>query len=142
MKLRVVLNGLVVAALTFAGVMAVLMLPTPIASPARWAGQYFEGSTVLVMSFLYNVLVWGVIGALIAAMMQVLQPRIFVLYGLISAVTFIVTMQSWHLVLEWNSYAVLREVVFVLTIPMLYFMFARLASRRRGNAPETTNIND
>ncbi len=41
--------------------------------------------------------------------MLVLRPRGVFLYGLISALTFIVTMQSWHLVLEWNSYAVLRE---------------------------------
>jgi hypothetical protein len=125
--LRLGINCLVVAALTFAGIMAMLWLPIFPFDPRLWAGQYFESLTVTGMWFVYSVLLWAVPGALIAFCMLALKPRMIFLYGLASAITFIVTSQSWYFIIDENAFGYLRELIFVLTIPWLYWIFVRVA---------------
>jgi len=82
------------------------------------------------LSFIYTILWWAIIGGLVAFVMLVLKPRRVVLYGAVSAAAFIVTLNSWHLVVNGNVYASLRELVLVLTIPYLYWVFVLLVEKR------------
>ena len=117
---KVGINCLVVAALTYFGIMVFLRLPIFPISPNLWAGKYFEIQTVMALHFAYTILLWAVFGAVIAFGMLALKPKRIVLYGLASAITFIVTMNSWYLYVDGNTYGYLREIVYVLTIPYLY----------------------
>jgi len=131
---RLGMNCLVVAALTFAGIRAMLLLPVFPFAPTRWTGQYFGTQTVMSLWFIYTIALWAALAALIALLMLALKPRMIVPYGLASAVTFVVTMQSWALVIDGNVYGSLRELIFVLTVPYLYWVFARIARRRHNTS--------
>ncbi len=132
--LRLGINCLLVAALTFAGTMVSLLLPIFPFDPTRWAGQYFDPLTVMGMWFIYTIIFWAVLGALIAWCMLALKPRMIFLYGLASAITFVITSRSWYFVIDGHTYAYLRELVLVLTIPYLYWVFARIAKRRHNKS--------
>lgn len=123
---RLGINCLVVAGLTLAGIFLFARLPRFTLQPLQWAGQNFDEPMAMVFWFVYTVLVWAVLGAVVAWAMLLLEPRKVALYGLASAVTFIVTSQSWSLVHAGNAHVYVRELVFALTIPALYGVFVRL----------------
>lgn len=124
---KVGINCLAVVGLTLAGILLFARLPQFTLEPLLWAGQNFDEPAAMAFWFVYTVLVWAVLGAVIAWAMLLLEPRKVALYGFASVVTFIVTSQSWSLD---SSYAYVREFVFILTIPTLYWIFVRL--RRNG----------
>lgn len=132
--LKMTLNGVVVVALTYAGILLMLQLPGSVLSPVQWVGERADPAASLAFLFAYTILSWAVIGAGIAGCMLLLKPRLIFLYGLISAATFVVTLKSWSLVLDGNAYGYLRELVFILTIPYLYWIFVRMANRRARRA--------
>ena len=82
------INCLVVAGLTLAGIFLFARLPRFTLAPLQWAGKNFDEPTALVFWFVYTVLVWAVLGAVVAWAMLLLEPRKVALYGLASAVTF------------------------------------------------------
>ena len=127
-------NCLVVAGLTLAGIFLFARLPRFTLAPLQWAGQHFDQPTAMALWFIYTVLLWAVLGAVIAWAMLLLKPRKVGLYGFTSAVTFIVTSQTWSLVVSGNTYGYVRELVFVLTIPALYWVFVRLTRKTPGKA--------
>ena len=131
---KLAINCLVVAGLTLAAIFLFARLPRFTLAPLQWAGKNFDEPTALVFWFVYTVLVWAVLGAVVAWAMLLLEPRKVALYGLASAVTFIVTSQSWSLVAPGNAHAYFRELVFVLTIPALYWIFVRLRRRRHNTS--------
>lgn len=133
--LRLTFNAAVVAALTFAGIMAMLQAPTGPLAPTRWAGEYFEPPVVRVLWFAYTVLLWALPAAAVAACMLILKPRRVALYGLVSAVTFVVTLRSWQLLAEGDAFILLREAAFALTIPAFYAWAVRWCERRDGRGP-------
>lgn len=139
--IKVGINSLVVAALTYGGIMLFLQFPILPISPKLWAGRYFEIETVMAMNFVYTICVWAIFGAVIALGMLVLKPRRIVLYGLASAVTFMVTMSSWYLYVVGNTYGYLLEIVLVLTLPYLYSVYVRLA-RKRHNLALKSDLRD
>lgn len=124
------INCLVVGGLTLAGIVLFARLPRFTLEPLQWVGQHVDRPATMVFWFVYTVLLWTVLGAVIAWAMMLLEPRKVVLYGSASAVTFIITSQSWSLIQPGNAYPAFRELVFVLTIPVLYAVFVRLTRRR------------
>jgi uncharacterized membrane protein len=124
------INCLVAAALTLAGILLFARLPRITLEPLQWAGRHFDQPTAMAFWFVYTASLWAVLGAVIAWGMMFLEPRKAALYGCASAVTFIVTLQSWSLAQSGNAWALAHEFVFVFTIPTLYWVFVRL--RRRG----------
>ena len=129
------------AALIVFGITVVLQL-SPLPSALNvWLTEHLGRSAALIVLFLYPVAIWAMCGATISMILLVLKPRNVVLYGVISAVTFIVTMRSWDLVLEGNFYGSIREIVFILTVPYLYWLVVRMA-RRRHNMSLNTDASD
>ena len=130
--IKVGINSLVVAALTYGGIMLFLRFPIFPISPKLWAGKYFEIPTVMAMNFVYTICLWAILGAMIALVMLALRPKRIVVYGFASAVTFMVTMNSWYFYVVGNTYSLLLETVLVLTIPYLYSVYVRLARKRHN----------
>lgn len=122
-RIKLAVNCLIVAGFTFMGIMAMLQLPILPIDPRLWAGENFDRSTAMGLSFVYTVLLNAIPAALIAWAMLALKPKKLVLYGLVSAMTFIISMQSWSLVIDGNTYGYVRELMLVLTIPLLYWAF-------------------
>lgn len=124
------INCILVAGLTLAGIFAFASLPEFTLEPIQWAGEQFDRPIAVAFWFGYTVLNWAVLAAVIALCMLFLKPGNVVLYGLVSAATFIAFSQPWSLISQGYVTAFLREVVLVLTIPLLYWVFAYLAGRR------------
>ena len=124
--IKFAVNCLIVAGFTFMGIMAMLQMPILPFDPRLWAGEYLDRTTAMGLSFVYTVLLNAIPAALIAWAMLALKPRKLVLYGSVSAMTFIVTMQSWTLVIDGNTYGYVRELALVLTIPLLYWAFVHV----------------
>ena len=131
-------NCLIVTALTYSSIMFLFWLPIFQFSPTLWAGKYFDIPTVMAIFFVYTIMMWAIIGALIALCMLVLNPKMIVLYGLVSGVTFIFVMNSWDLLLDGNTYGYLRELVLLLTIPYLYSVYVRVVRRRHDLSRHST----
>ncbi len=126
------INCVMLAALTYFSIMLFMRLPILPISPKLWAGKYFELQTVMAMDFVYTILLWAIFGAAIAFCMLALKPKMIILYGSTSAITFIVTMNSWYLYMDGNTYGYLRETVLILTIPYLYSVYVRTGRRRQN----------
>ncbi len=135
MKLGV--NCILVAGLTLIGIFTFVYLPQFILEPLQWAGKHFDVPIAMAFGFIYTVLVWASLAGVVAWSMLILKPRNPVLYGLASAATFIVTGQSWYLVIHGNAYGYLRELVLVLTIPSLYWVFVRMVRKRHNKSLNT-----
>jgi len=126
------INCLVVTGLTVTGILAFAQLPEFTLIPLQWAGQTFEEPFNSVFWFVYTVLVWAVVASLVAWCMLYLKPGNVVLYGLVSAAAFIVASQSWTL--ASHAFGYVRELVLVLTIPLLYWAFVHQAGKRYGKS--------
>lgn len=124
------INCILVAGLTIAGILVFASLPQFTLEPIQWAGQQFDRPTAMAFWFGYTTLIWAVLAAVIALCMLFLKPGNVVLYGLVSAATFIAFSQPWFLASHGYVIAFVRELILVLTIPLLYWMFAHLAGRR------------
>lgn len=131
---KLLINCFLVAGLTAAGLFVYLSLPQFTLEPLQWAGQNFDRPMALAFWFVYTASIWAVIAAVMAWIMLYLKPGHVVLFGLVSAATFIVLSQSWSLVSEGNAYAYVREIVLVLTLPVLYCLFVRIAHRKSVEA--------
>jgi hypothetical protein len=127
---KLAINSLVVASLTLGAVFLFANLPQSTLEPLQWAGRHFTRPAALALWFLYTMMIWAVLGALVAWAMLLLKPRTVALYGFVSAATFIAMSQSWSLVQPGNTSVYVRELVFVLTIPTWYWLFARMARTR------------
>jgi len=139
-RFRLAINCLVVAGLTLAGFYAMLFLPRfLVVDPLQWVDQYFNRPATMAFWFVYTVLTWAVFGAVIAWCMLFLKPRKVVLYGVASAAIYIVNAQSWYLVLHGSAFAYTRELVFIVTIPLLYWMFVRLAQWKQNPRLDTSD---
>ena len=136
--MRLVINSLVVAGLTVSGLFAFVYLPEFTLKPLKWAGQHFDTPITTAFWLIYTVLVWALLAGVIARCMLYLKPRNVVLYGLVSAATFIVTSQSWSLVTNVAGYV--RELVLVLAIPLLYWTFAHLEGKGNNKSSKSDNI--
>lgn len=122
-------NCLIVAGLTLVGLFAYVSLPQFTLEPLQWAGERFDRPATGAFWFVYTALVWALFGTIVAWGMLFLKPRRVILYGCASAVAFVVGAQSWTL--QAYGMAYLREVIFGLTIPLIYAAFVSLARRRR-----------
>jgi hypothetical protein len=122
------INCLIVAGLTVVGFFAFVSLPQFTLEPLLWADRHFDRPATMAFLFVYTVLTWAVLGAVIAWCTLLLRPRKVALYGLASAIAFIVTSQSWTL--HGSTFGYVRELVFVLTVPLLYWLFVRLSGKR------------
>ena len=129
---RVVLNGANVAALTVGGIFLSLALPL---TPLHWVAGHFDSSAFPAFWYAYAVMLWAAFSAVIALIMLALKPRRVALYGLVSAVAFIVTMQTWSLTDGQYYVAVIRDLVSALMIPFFYWLFVRKAQSREDRSP-------
>lgn len=129
--IRTVLNCVLVAAATLAGVLVYVSLPALTLEPLQWAGQHMDRPLAMTFWFVYSVLVWAVIAGLVASCMLLLRPGNVFLYGLVSAATFIIAGQSWSL---GSAYAFSRELILALAIPVLYWALVRWKRKRHGKS--------
>lgn len=132
--IRLIVNCVGVAAVTVAGLFAFVSLPAFTLEPLQWADQQFGRSFALTFWFVYTVLVWAAIAGVVALCMLMLRPKNVILYGLASAVAFIVFGESWTL---GSAYAYSRELILALTIPALYWAFVHMAGKRHNKALNT-----
>lgn len=128
---RLIVNSILVAAVTVAGLFAFVSLPAFTLEPLQWADQQFDRPFALTFWFVYTVLVWTVIAGVVALCMLMLRPKNVILYGLASAAAFVVFGESWSL---GNAYAYSRELILALTIPALYWAFVHLDGKRHNKA--------
>ena len=121
-------NCIVVAALTIGGIFAFASLPEFTLKTLKWAGEQLDEAAYLALYFFQSVVLWAVVGGIIALAMLLLRPRRVILYGTVSAAAFIVFGQSW--MLDANAIWIVRELIFAATIPLLYWLFVQLARKK------------
>lgn len=123
--LKLLTNCSAVAGLTFLGLMAFASLPQFTLKPLQWAGNHLDQAGTMTFWFVWTVLIWAVVASIIAWIMLSLKPRNIILYGLVSAATFVMTSQSWNIVLQKNTIGSFRELVLMITIPFIYWLLVQ-----------------
>ena len=131
LPLKLAINCLVVAGLTVAGFFVFILLPV---EALQWIGERTSRPATSAFWFVYSVLNWAVLGAVIAACMLLLRPRRIVLYGITSVAAFVFLSQPWGL--QTTAGWFVRELVFTVTIPLLYWLFVSLVRRKQGQTSE------
>ena len=129
---KLLLNCLVVATLTFGGIVLITLLPTMDFSPYRWEHEIINVENRLALGYVYQILVWMVCATFVALLMLKLKPRKIFIYALVSAFTFVATLRSWHVIASGDIYNSSRELIWILTIPCLYWVFTRIAEQRHS----------
>jgi hypothetical protein len=128
-----------VAILTIGGVLAFVSLPEFTLKPLYWASEQFDRSGYLAFFFFQSVFWWALIGGVVAFGMLLLKPRRVIPYGLVSAASFILFGQSWSL--DTQAIWYFRELIFVATIPLLYWLFVYLARKRHNKSLKADAVN-
>lgn len=129
-----IINSVIVAALTVGGIFVSLALPL---TPLQWIRGYFDPSAHITIWYIYGVVSWAVFAAVIALIMLALKPRRVALYGLVSVIAFVVTMQTWSLFSQQLFVAAVRESIMAVSIPFFYWLFTRMARARKNRPPST-----
>jgi hypothetical protein len=140
-SIKLGLNSILVAGLVVVGVLAFVSLPQFTLVPLQWAGQHLDTSGTRAFWFAYTVLTWAAIGSVIALLMLQLKPRKIALYGAVAFAAFVVMGRGWELVLQGNVYGYSRELVFALTVPLLYWAFVRWSDKRHNKSLKADAVN-
>ena len=124
-SIKLGVNSILVAGLVVLGVLAFVSLPQFAFAPLQWAGQHLDTSGTWAFWFVYTVMIWAAIGCVIALLMLRFKPRKVALYGAVAFAAFVIFGRGWELVLQGNVLGYTRELVFALTVPLLYWAFVR-----------------
>ena len=131
---KLLINCVLVAAMVAAGIYVYLSLPHAMSQPMQWVDLNYNRPLALAIWFVYGIGIWSLFGLVIARLMLFLKPESVLLYGLASAVGFIVTMQSWNLLESYQPGAFFREVAYALVIPLLYAFLIRRRNRKQAGS--------
>ena len=130
-------NCIFVAILTIGGVLAFVSLPEFTFKPMYWATEQFGRAGYQAFYFIQSVFWWALIGIVVAFIMLLLKPRRVILYGAASAAAFVLFGQSWSL--EADTIWYVRELIFVATIPFLYWLFVYIRRKRHNKSFRKTD---